>query len=446
MRALTLQRLARGLLFGIETRGRDATGYAYVSVKDGYVSLCKAPVKATDFLELKGHLLTKPKINRMPRCMILHTRAATQGKPSNNLNNHPIYSKASGLCMIHNGWISNDDVLASELKLKRDAEVDSEIYLKLIEHQYLRELDKPMQVHVQAATSQVYGSLACAMIQGGHPDKLWVWRDSGSLAIVQTDWGWAFASTHQALLGALIYTSSSFDGSNFKLFEPPVGSFHTITGKGCEVGGGITGADWMDLPDYMGSRVNRTITEGRVSNVRRVSRQHVDINEFDWSEYNTENGRYNGYVSPYVSSNSRYSGGNVTYYGRTKRKLDKPDKPEQTNWLDGFVETSPKSGVYVRKPAATTEDTSTTTVSPMVRAGKKTSQSSEKTSANALRETDPRKTYSKEICERFVETYQNTRAKDCYCREDYVCFACDERDEYFAHSVPGEPGSLCSAD
>ena len=132
-----LQQLARSLLLGIETRGHDATGYGYVeSGSDKAVCVTKAPIKASEFLAIDGHLLAKRKLKKMPTNLLLHTRSATQGKPENNSNNHPVYSKASGLCLIHNGWAINDEEVKKNFKLDTDAQVDTEVYLKLIEHFY----------------------------------------------------------------------------------------------------------------------------------------------------------------------------------------------------------------------------------------------------------------------------------------------------------------------
>ena len=123
-----LHSLAKSLLLNLEWRGKDAAGYAFISEKDKGLILAKSPVKATDFVTIPGHLLSRRKIKAMPKVLLLHTRHATQGKPSNNKNNHPLYRKATGMCFVHNGWLLNDEELTEKHKLSLDAEVDSEIY------------------------------------------------------------------------------------------------------------------------------------------------------------------------------------------------------------------------------------------------------------------------------------------------------------------------------
>ncbi|MBZ0181776.1 MAG: hypothetical protein K8F60_04915, partial [Melioribacteraceae bacterium] len=84
----------------LESRGRDASGFAYINNQNKLV-VSKAAVKSSDFVkEADWKSLVLPKI------MILHTRAKTQGEPTNNMNNHPLFTK-DGLCIVHNGMIFN---------------------------------------------------------------------------------------------------------------------------------------------------------------------------------------------------------------------------------------------------------------------------------------------------------------------------------------------------
>ncbi len=234
VRAEPLQELARNLLRGIESRGRDATGYAYVSKRDGWLRMAKAPVDAGDFLDIPGHLLSKGReVQSMPQSMILHTRHATQGSPEDNRNNHPIYCKQSGLCMVHNGWLIDDDGMIRDHELVKDAEVDTETYLRLIEKYYLldkadrakeekptpKSITESVEFGITEATREAWGSLACAMIQGGKPETMWLWRDTGAMYFVQVDWGFVFASTDDAVQSALYNSFSALDMSYFEPLE-----------------------------------------------------------------------------------------------------------------------------------------------------------------------------------------------------------------------------------
>lgn len=117
-------RLAAALLRGIEHRGKDATGAAWVMPKTLEVFFQKAPVKASDFI---------PQLNlEGARTCILHTRFATKGAVANNDNNHPIV--IPGMVGIHNGVLYNDDELFAMLgdEVTRYAQVDSEAAFALL--------------------------------------------------------------------------------------------------------------------------------------------------------------------------------------------------------------------------------------------------------------------------------------------------------------------------
>jgi len=210
--------LSRCLLTGIQSRGRDAAGYAYIT-DTGKTNFAKSPVEARDFIKIPGHLLFEPP-KQMPTNILLHARYATVGKPKNNQNNHPLYSKISGLCMIHNGWFVNDTELKEQFSLKPDAEVDTEVYLRLIEKFYIEGDVKTIETAIKEATKCVYGAVTCAMIQGGKPDVMWLWRDRGDLYVIKTEFGYVFASTASILFNA-IGCLSAFDLAHWERFPVP---------------------------------------------------------------------------------------------------------------------------------------------------------------------------------------------------------------------------------
>lgn len=215
IRASKLQSIAQNLLLELESRGKDATGYAYVSKRDKQVCIAKAPVEASDFVSIPGHLLSLDAPNVMPTVMILHTRYSTQGSPTDNRNNHPVYSKRSGMCIVHNGWLINDEALVKGHDLKKDAEVDTETYLRIIEKFYFA-ASKPRDVATAVAEAHkvAFGSMACGMIKGSMPGVLWLWRNSqGSLAIAEVDFGYVFASTPEALYKAIYRDCTARDVS-----------------------------------------------------------------------------------------------------------------------------------------------------------------------------------------------------------------------------------------
>ena len=299
--ANSLQSISRRLLLGIENRGRDATGFAYVSVQDKSIRLVKAPIPASTFLDVDGHTLAKSQVRTMPRMMILHTRAATQGSPMNNQNNHPIYSKRSALCMVHNGWISNDMQLLKKFELDQDAEVDSEVYLRLIEHNYIKDPSKGVEYSVSEATAEVTGSMACAMIQGGRTDSMWVWRGSGMLTIGRTDWGIVFASTKDAVIHAVIGGSRAFDGSLNKVIEPTEKTLYTIKLNGDMKEFAVKTPE----PDFSSGYYTVWVNGKQEKRAFPTKRRYLDDN-YD--------GEWEGYPG-YPSQTPYYHGGHSSYNG-----------------------------------------------------------------------------------------------------------------------------------
>jgi predicted glutamine amidotransferase len=153
-----LNRFVDELLLSIEHRGTDSTGVAYASVGGKKVALSKEPLKASDFIKIR------PKIQGDDiRSVILHTRYATQGRPEENVNNHPVLSGTT--FVTHNGHISNDHELFAETGIARLGQVDSEIIPALIQK---HGIDK-----VHLALQELEGGFAVAAINPvAFPDML----------------------------------------------------------------------------------------------------------------------------------------------------------------------------------------------------------------------------------------------------------------------------------
>lgn len=178
--------LAAMLLLGIEERGRHATGIAWDEGSE--VVYAKEATTATDFV-LDMQL-------PQTRTFIGHTRWASQGSPSNPLNNHPIVT--SGLVGIHNGVIWNDDDIFGALGDEgvRHAQVDSEAIFAWI----------ALSGYTPAeALSHVRGSAAVAWMQKDEPNSIHLARGSSSpVVIALTERGSViFASTRTCLDNAV---------------------------------------------------------------------------------------------------------------------------------------------------------------------------------------------------------------------------------------------------
>lgn len=124
------KKLAKAMLLDIESRGQDATGFAYVD-STGALQVHKDDARATEFVKRRLCL------DKAATSVIMHTRFATQGRPEVNANNHPIATGA--IVGVHNGHVNNDDELFDEMTHvlgvnPRIAQVDSEAIFAALNH------------------------------------------------------------------------------------------------------------------------------------------------------------------------------------------------------------------------------------------------------------------------------------------------------------------------
>jgi len=197
----------KNILIQAEVRGTDACGIAFVVNKNRFF-YAKAPKQASKFVKEKAYKKLLKKNN--PTILIGHNRAKTQGDEANNMNNHPIVTK-TGLILIHNGIIQNDKEVAKRYKLTLDAEVDSEVIVKLIEH-YIYAKKKSTRRAIQLACKQIRGSMAFALLNDKEPRTLYlVARDNPvNLAFHIPTGTIYFASTEDILQNGLAKYDSYF--------------------------------------------------------------------------------------------------------------------------------------------------------------------------------------------------------------------------------------------
>jgi len=119
-----IEKLVDSLLLGIESRGRDSTGFVAVTNKGKRVVMHKEPVRAAIFTDMRSEIPVSP------RTILLHTRWATQGWPTNPDNNHPV--QYGDTFVVHNGHINNDDALFAENEFERIGQVDTEIIAAMV--------------------------------------------------------------------------------------------------------------------------------------------------------------------------------------------------------------------------------------------------------------------------------------------------------------------------
>jgi len=156
-----------------ELRGRDASGF-WVWRNDHYI-FEKRPTAAEDLIE------------RSPRwkglrynpgsLYLIHTRAATDGDPNENSNNHPHIGEHS--VMIHNGMIWGHNTIAIQHDLKMKTDCDSEVLLRLAES--VEDIKDGLKLMYQVANdSNGTDSIATAFVDRRAPNKIYLSRNSGN--------------------------------------------------------------------------------------------------------------------------------------------------------------------------------------------------------------------------------------------------------------------------
>jgi hypothetical protein len=185
-------KFSKALLSEIETRGKDATGICWMD-EPWVPRVRKAPVKASEF---NGSTTAWSGLNDA-RAVILHTRAATSGKPDNNDNNHPLWS--GEFIGVHNGIISNHDELKKTLNFS--SEVDSQSIWQAIH----ASKGQTTLERIKDAVAMLSGSMACAMVSRSEPKTLYLFNEgSGNLDMGHSEelGILAFASSYQSIFDA----------------------------------------------------------------------------------------------------------------------------------------------------------------------------------------------------------------------------------------------------
>ena len=117
-------------------RGTDAAGAALIRRGGGF-TLVKAPVPPDQLTQRAEYTRMASLMGEDSALLMGHARRITKGPASNPCNNHPIlvdavegvHGRAVG---IHNGTITNDDLLFAKYGYPRDGEVDSEVIFRLV--------------------------------------------------------------------------------------------------------------------------------------------------------------------------------------------------------------------------------------------------------------------------------------------------------------------------
>jgi predicted glutamine amidotransferase len=178
------RKLAKALLTEIQSRGNQASGYAWQSSTGSGIYK----------RDVAGSALSMKPMSRGTRVAVLHTRYATHGSITDNANNHPVLSPDKSVALVHNGVIYNHNTVRGEIPF-RLPEVDSSVIPAL-----LQTFERDTQ-----SFEKLDGDASVAWLDDNDRFTLNVARISYSpLCIAQlADGSFVFASTEQLLLSAL---------------------------------------------------------------------------------------------------------------------------------------------------------------------------------------------------------------------------------------------------
>lgn len=200
------------LVCALESRGGDATGVALI--EGDRFDVLKGPVHSWALAGSKQFpAFIEKHLHPSTEMVLLHTRKATKGSPAKNENNHPVHDRR--VVLVHNGMISNDDVVFK--RERRVAEVDTDAIRALLSRFGLAQATK--------VAEGLAGVAAIAAFDRRTPGKLLLARDSNPLEVATTPDGTLYwASTVAALRDVLSVPESG----NTLLASPREASFYTL--------------------------------------------------------------------------------------------------------------------------------------------------------------------------------------------------------------------------
>ena len=170
------------LLFALDYRGGDATGY--VAVSDEEVEWQKASCKADEFYKERRAL------PYAPRSILVHTRMATQGSAAFPENNHPV--RRGSVYVVHNGHVFNDREVFKKTNRQRYGSVDSEAIAAIIAKYGI------MRTH--EAMEEISGAAAIGVVDETRPGLMVLARGHSSPLMFHRNENVAvFASTKNAV-------------------------------------------------------------------------------------------------------------------------------------------------------------------------------------------------------------------------------------------------------
>lgn len=234
------RKLAHALLCEIESRGSQASGFAFDH--NGSQGVFKSATRGSN-LSLKA-------LPKRASTVILHTRYATHGSTKVNSNNHPVTSPDSTISLVHNGVIYNHDVVRSHLPEFTLPEVDSSVIPAILQSSGVERFD------------MLDGDAAVAWLDSNAPGVLNIARVSHSplWACQLIDGSLVFASTEHLLRSAISKLKLTFSF----IAELPELSMWTVRNGRIDAVDRLpdTAPEFEYVPSYASTSAYRAMTAG----------------------------------------------------------------------------------------------------------------------------------------------------------------------------------------
>ncbi len=169
-------------LYNIQNRGYDSMGISFQQNSTWDI------IKYCSTNESDCYDILKDKISDIKSSYgIAHTRWATHGS-KNNINAHPHISMNKKVIIVHNGIITNFNIIKKFLIDKKYtfvSETDTEVICNLLEYYYLENND--FLKSIELVIKELEGTWALGIVNTDEPDKIYVCRHGSPLLLGESD-------------------------------------------------------------------------------------------------------------------------------------------------------------------------------------------------------------------------------------------------------------------
>jgi glucosamine--fructose-6-phosphate aminotransferase (isomerizing) len=196
-----LKRLVRLLYTYSERRGRESSGIALNNSRS--IEVLKRSVRGKIFGQLPELVAMLSNLTSEPFAIMGHTRMVTSGDAANVNNNQPILR--NNLACIHNGIIVNDAALWQRYPaLSRAHQVDTEIFLALVEH--FAASGKPTIQAVVDSMNNLEGANTFALMRSGASDIILATSNGSLYYLSDPESGIALFASERCFLQTILAT------------------------------------------------------------------------------------------------------------------------------------------------------------------------------------------------------------------------------------------------